>query len=67
MDNVNVPYKVEFMVETYQGDWTAEQIAEGCAGEPTVEKQSAWYENINGTTQQITDPQRIEELESSIS
>lgn len=66
MDIGRVPYKVEFMIETYQGEWTPEDIANGKAPSPTIEKHAAWYENTSGDPVQITDEERIKELEASI-
>ena len=63
MDNVNIPYKISFMVETYEGDWTSEEIDQGLAGTPRREVQSAWYENTGMGQVEITDACRIAELE----
>ncbi len=66
MDTLTVPYKIEFKVETYDGDWTSEEIAAGLAGEPRVDTQSAWYEPTPAGPVEVTDEKRIKELEDSI-
>lgn len=63
MDNTKVPYKVRHEVATFQGDWTAEQIDNGEAGEPTIEVDEQWYDEDHNP---IHDPERIAELEESI-
>jgi len=63
MDTGRFPYKLDFMIQTYEGDWTAEQIDAGEAPEPTVQSSSGWYEKIDGVEVEITDPKRIAELE----
>jgi len=63
MDTATFPYKIDFMIQTYKGDWTSEQIDAGEAPEPTVESSSTWYEKIDGVEVEITDAKRIAELE----
>ena len=63
MDTFKLPYKIDFMIETYEGDWTSEQIAAGEAPPPTVQSESGWYEKIDGVEVEITDATRIAELE----
>lgn len=66
MDTIDLPYKVEFKVETYEGEWTADEIATGSAGAPRVEIVTAWFENSPDGPVEITDPKRIQELETTI-
>lgn len=66
MDKVSVPHKVETKIATFEGDWTAEQIDAGLAGEPRIESHVAWYEPTADGPQEVTDPVRIQELEDSI-
>lgn len=63
MEEIRVPYKVKSHIATYQGEWTADQIEKGEAGEPSIEVYEQWYENIDGRAVPITDPLRIAELE----
>jgi hypothetical protein len=66
VDDIKVPYKVEFKVATFEGEWTAEQIENGEAPEPRIDISSAWYEPTPDGPIQITDPVRIQELEDGI-
>lgn len=66
MDSITVPYKISTMIETYEGDWTAEQIDAGLAGEPRLDVHEEWCENTPEGRRTIVDPQRIAELEARI-
>lgn len=66
MDTLKVPYKVAMMIESYDGDWTADEIAAGLAGTPRVDKQETWFENTLLGPVEITDATRIEKLEEAI-
>lgn len=66
MDKFDKPYRVEFKEATYQGDWTAEQIDNGEAGEPVVNTVSMWFENTPQGPQEITDEKRIKQLEDRL-
>lgn len=66
MDGISIPHKVETTIETYEGDWTSEEIEAGLAGEPRVETEIAWYEPTEHGPVKVTDPQRIQELEDNI-
>jgi len=66
MDNITVPHRIETEVKTFEGDWTAEQIEAGLAGEPRIETHVAWYEPTPDGPREITDADRIRELEASI-
>lgn len=66
MDRIGSTYKAQVRIATYQGDFTAEQIASGEAGEPTSieDGPEQWYETAaDGTSVAITDPARILDLE----
>ena len=63
-DRWQAPYKATFTVMQYDGDWTAEEIDAGLAGDPVpVSEQSAWYEPTPEGPVLVTDPVRIAELE----
>lgn len=66
MDTSKIPYKVEFQVATFEGDWTAEQIDNGEAPEPTIDKHVEYYEPTPHGPKKVTDPSRIAELEERI-
>ena len=66
MERITVPYKAVTQIATFQGDWTAEQIDNGEAGEPTIETFEEWYEPTDEGFVRVTDPSRIEELEKTI-
>lgn len=66
MERITVPYKAETRIATFQGEWTAEQIDNGEAGEPFIEVHSDWYEPTDEGFVVVTDPSRIEELEKTI-
>lgn len=66
MEKVSIPYKVHILVETYEGDWTSEQIAAGLAGLPRIEQQASWFEDTPNGPQEITDEDRLRTLENSI-
>lgn len=66
MDTLKVPYKVAMMIESYDGDWTAEEIAAGLAGTPRTDSQETWYENTPNGTVEITEVTRVAELEEAI-
>lgn len=64
MEKIRVPYKMGSHIATFAGEWTAEEIDAGLAGEPTsIEIEEAWYEP-NGEL--VTDSARIAELERTI-
>lgn len=66
MEFANVPYKVSTQILTFEGDWTAEEIDAGLAGEPTkVETDETWYEPSENGPVVVTDPKRIAELEGT--
>jgi hypothetical protein len=62
VENIDVPYRIETRIETYEGDWTSEDIASGRAGEPKVQTQEQWYEPTPDGPQLIEDENRINEL-----
>lgn len=66
MERASVPYKVEIQVATFEGDWTADQIDNGEAGPPKLERQVDWYEPTADGPRKITDESRIEELEAGL-
>lgn len=66
MEKITVPYKVETSIATFQGEWTAEQIDAGLAGEPTVETHEQWFEPSPDGPVIITDTTRIRELEETL-
>ena len=67
MENIRVPYKAETQVLTFEGDWTAEEIDAGLAGDPTnVEVSETWFEPTEDGPVPVTDPQRIDELEAKL-
>ena len=44
MDNIHVPVKVTWQIDTYDGDWTEEEIALGWAGKPReVETKTSYF------------------------
>lgn len=67
MEQLAQPYKVATSIATYGGDWTAEQIDAGEAGDPTgIETDAHWYEETPDGTVEVTDPARIAALESAL-
>jgi hypothetical protein len=66
MEKITVPYKVETQVATFQGEWTAEEIDAGLAGEPTIERHVQWFEPSPDGPVEVHDDARIAELEDSI-
>jgi len=67
MDYTQVPHKVSTKIVTYEGDWTAEEIDNGLAGEPkAIEVFDEWYEPSADGPVRVTDPTRIEELEARV-
>ena len=66
MDNLKIPFKITTMIETYQGDWTADEIDAGLAGEPTRQIVEEWCENTPEGRQTIDDPERVSQLEEGI-
>jgi hypothetical protein len=68
MDQLAQPYKVATSIVTYGGDWTAEQIDAGEAGDPSgIETDSAWWEPGSDGPIEVTDPARIAALDALIS
>jgi hypothetical protein len=67
MDTITVPHKIRIEVATYQGEWTAEQIAAGEAGTPTITITETWYEPGPAGSKEIVDPLRIDALEATTS
>lgn len=66
-DILNEPYKVQFQIDTYPGNWTAEEIDRGLAGEPVTEIRSQWFRrNPNGDPIEITNLDEIAKLEAKI-
>jgi hypothetical protein len=67
MDKINVPYKVTTQIVTFEGDWTAEEIDAGLAGEATrIDTDDTWYEPGENGHVVVTDPARIAELEKGL-
>lgn len=66
MERVTVPHKVRREIATFKGDWTAEEIDAGLAGEPVVDVKEEWYEPSPSGPVLITDEERIQELEERL-
>lgn len=67
MENIKVPYRVDLQVATFEGEWTAEQIDSGEAGKAArTETQSVWYEPTENGPVEITDPERLRELNEGV-
>lgn len=67
MDTMHAPYKVATSIATYGGDWTAEQIDAGEAGDPSgIETDAHWYEETPDGPVEITDPARIAALDAAL-
>ena len=66
MDQFTVPHKVRTEVATFEGEWTAEEIDAGLAGDPVIESSEEWYEPSADGPVLVTDPERIRELESKL-
>lgn len=67
MDRLNKPYRVDTQVLTFEGEWTAEEIDAGVAGEPHESQiTSEWYQPTSDGPVQITDAHRIAELEQRL-
>lgn len=67
MEQLATPYKVATSIATYSGDWTAEQIDAGEAGDPTgIETDSAWWEPGPDGPLEVTDPARIAALDATL-
>lgn len=67
MESATVPYKISTSIATYAGDWTAQQIDAGAAGEPVIERHDQWYEPGPDGPVPVTDPARIAALDQQIS
>lgn len=66
MEKITVPHKIRTEVATFTGEWTAEEIDAGLAGEPTIEAEEAWYEPSPNGPVRVTDEKRIQELEERL-
>jgi hypothetical protein len=66
MDITKVPYKVRTEVATFEGEWTAEEIDAGLAGESRVEVHEQWFKPSERGPLLVSDPEEIAELEARI-
>lgn len=67
MDTMTMPYKIAVAIATYDGDWTAEQIDAGEAGQPAIQTREQWVEPGPDGPVIVIDPVRIAALEQQIS
>jgi hypothetical protein len=67
MDKLAQPYRVATSITTYSGDWTADQIDAGEAGDPSgIETDAHWYEDGPDGPVEMTDPARIAALNATL-
>lgn len=65
-DGIMVPYKVGIRIKTFEGDWTQEQIDSGEAIQTDEQFSETWYQPGPDGPTEITDPERIAELEAAV-